>query len=141
MELQLVNKETAVLAKELGFDWNCKNAYNSEGKRESSRDFTGEETFTKEDIQNAFDNEYIVYLAPEQELLAKWLRDVHKTHIEVLFNGSESFYYWIKELIPFGKEIDSTMEEECNWKTYEEAMEAGLKVALEDLGEKLQSPV
>jgi len=131
MELQLVSKQTAILAKELGFEhgptiehfgWNHKK-HLVEGVNWKFKDL--DEIMSLSEVS-----------APTQELLAKWLRDTHQISVEVLFNGSESFYYWIKEIKPFGKEWDSTTEEIYGWKNYESALEAGLLKTLNILKDK-----
>lgn len=133
MEEQLVSFETAKLAKEKGFDWDCRMVYKG----------------CKEGLYLAKDKNYIYhkykrfpykqystrknsvmsnakiprYTAPTQSLLQKWLRETHDTEV---FSKSEyknktkiGFYYGGD--IKYSKPI---------YKTYEEALEIGLQKAL-----------
>lgn len=132
MELQLVSKETAVLAKELGFDWGTNNIIDENDCLSSHvKIFRKRYKNSKEDTYNL--------AMPEQELLAKWLRDEHNLSIDICFNGSESHYWWIKEMEPFGYEEDSTNQEVYGWLTHEEALENGLTKALSILQDKTNS--
>ena len=69
MELQLVSKETAILAKELGFNWNVQNYYLNNEEQKSY--------WSPTPIRINFNTRDEAVSCPEQELLAKWLRDVH----------------------------------------------------------------
>lgn len=63
-----------------------------------------------------------LYNAPTQSLLQKWLREVHQILLTVEYSLSENdwFYYLYKQ--EFNKYI--------HFKTYEEALEAGLQQGL-----------
>src|ERR1700749_1224879 len=92
MQEQLVSFETAKLAKEKGFDWNCRYTYDNKGNLDSAIDWTGEETFSKENEENASKNGYNAYLASTQSLLQKWLREVHSIHVQISYRSN--FGYW-----------------------------------------------
>lgn len=101
MEDTLINFETAKLAREKGFDF----IY-------------------------IIDNELTNHSLITQSLLAKWLREVHKIHIEVRTN-----HKWNVNIITLRNisgEIKSMDSELHKWniKTYEEALEIGLYQAL-----------
>lgn len=72
---ELVKFETAKLAKEIGFLWETQ--YNYDLLKEIHH--VG--------IQNHNSNPK-KYSAPTQSLLQRWLREVHKIHIELLIDGT-----------------------------------------------------
>ena len=76
MEEQLVSFETAALAKEKGFDIDCKLFYSTKDRPPMAYNISAKESLS----DNPQYNKYM--LAPTQSLLAKWLREVH--NIEVL---------------------------------------------------------
>lgn len=135
MELQLVSKEVALLAKELGFNEICHNIF--------IKDLNEVSAIRKISIVGMRNDEQqlssLICTLPEQELLAKWLREVHNLSVDICFNGSESHYWWIKEMKPFGYEEDSTNQEVHGWLTHEEALEDGLAKALSILQSKTNS--
>lgn len=71
----------------------------------------------------------VLFPAPTQSELQKWLREVHNIDIIIAPVGNYAFvttgYYYE---IPLSKE--GTNIESDSFKTYEEAVEAGLKQAL-----------
>lgn len=138
MELQLVSRDTAILAKELGFDWKVLNFYKPVGDEPASLNLN-----MPYNLNDGEEDGGTSVSAPEQELLAKWLRDVHNLSIIIhihregwSFNlhktrnsrEKEFLYSSILSSIASGKYID----------TYEEAMEVALLYSLNYLKEKLQ---
>jgi len=80
MKEQLINYQTAILAKEKGFDETC-NTYVTE-----SNDYETDNAFYR--------NSYGYITAPTQSVLAKWLRDIHKIHISVeVVDNARTFHY------------------------------------------------
>ena len=77
MELQLVSKEVAILAKELGFDWSTRVILDLATQRKlySGNTLGGITQTNNSELRNG------EVSLPEQELLRKWLRDVHKIDI------------------------------------------------------------
>lgn len=78
------------------------------------------------------DGENVSYCAPTQSLIQKWLRDEHKIYVTVSsieYGESIIFDYSIKQKAQiFGfSDIQSKIQE---FKTYEEALEAGIIKAL-----------
>lgn len=134
MKEQLIDFETAKLAKELGFDEPVYEAYYAT-KNELS------EVIKRECwsgcIVNSYDEAYLA--APTQSLLQKWLRDDYDIRVLVEI-GSHDFTYFIYS---YGKriflesEVDNIfrLKHEFNG-TYEEALEVGLKEALQILKTK-----
>jgi hypothetical protein len=70
---------------------------------------------------------YACYSAPTQSLLQKWLREVHNIHVGLIHES----HGWMFIL----SNITENDEGKCgydNYKTYEEALEAGFKKAFRD---------
>ena len=110
---QLINFETAKLAKEKGFTY----AYEFYDKEGNIEDFGMVGGWTDCHDEN--------YAAPTQSLLQKWLREVHNLHISVnpkILPSNEIKYYLFK-----GK-IKKDFKDLFN--TYEDALEIGLQEAL-----------
>lgn len=89
MEDQLISFETAKLAKEKGFEEYCFSYYNLKGEIKHNYSENGSSTDVdfRVDLEDLLDNFNRgipnTYSAPTQSLLQKWLREVHKIHIEI----------------------------------------------------------
>ena len=115
---QLISFETAKLAKEKGFNLNFPTAvYIEEGDLWISQNLLNERITGKPFPK-------ILFTAPTQSLLQKWLREVQKTDI-IINVTSTTNEYWSS--IP--NFIRGTWKSDC-FKTYEEALEQGLIEAL-----------
>ena len=127
MKKQLVNFETAKLAKEKGFDW--KPDFYSSGDY-----YTKHGGFIKESLTLTYDkrmNDF--YLAPTQSLLRKWLRDKYKIHI--IINYLELSEKWTAEPIFYLEEelsLNNTMGS-VEGETYEEVLEKAIQKALNNI--------
>jgi len=116
MKDQLVTFETAKLAKEKGFDWECLQFWEYDKKhKEYYRVFTKDRNYlNKEDIK-----------LPTQSLLQKWLREEHDIKVCVS---------WVKEKLynttQYVYEINHDEYSVGGYKIYEEALERGLNEAL-----------
>lgn len=108
MKEQLISFQLAKLAKEKGFDW--RNIEILEVKSKSA--FLDSTT---------------------QSLLQKWLREIHKIHINVWFKGDMIYDYnsldWCYEIKSL-KENFSIIENRTNFKSFEQALEESLYQAL-----------
>jgi hypothetical protein len=115
MQEQIIKYETAVLAKEKGFDEKCSKVYVNDGYL---RDYH---------MINLSMNVINLYSAPTQALLQKWLREVHSIYVDVnsivmlrdskrLFGGNVNGNFK-----PLSSHIIS-----CSYPTYEEALEQAL---------------
>jgi len=125
----LVNHNTAILAKEKGFDLFCENVCFDDGTHRKLRYFEGDgDGYAKNTSINSEYDEYIC-TKPTQSLLQKWFRENHNIDIisiPVRWTGHEEIAYWtyaIKSIQPVGKEL-------YKFNTYEEALETGLVEAL-----------
>jgi hypothetical protein len=125
MELQLINFETAKLAKEKGFNIPTLDYYISSGEFINNEDYEGDDHVYPEDWNKKgwiFDKSrsrcfgckldeviyFKAYAAPTQALLQKWLREKHKINITL---------------------------HHTSFDTYEEALEVGLNEALKTIDE------
>ena len=138
-----VSLEVAKLLKKAGFDWDTYNAYNNDGIfADKNRSLI---------TWNHFSN---YYSAPTTEVAQRWLREVKNVSIEVKtcrwVNRHKDGKYTVSyrhELWPIdtsivpnneNKFICYTIDYACDieFQTYEEALEAGIKKALEIILEK-----
>lgn len=121
MEEQLITFETAKLALEKGLFLRTPKMY-IEGKlkkRPTEHMSSMRERFT--DICGA----------PTQSLLQKWIRDVHNIHISLEEIISNHDTVWVQELSPTVRNKVLYYHQDPNtYKSYEEALEEGLKQAL-----------
>jgi len=101
MNEQLISFETAKLAKKKGFDWVVFGDYTKDG-------ILIHTTPTAK------------YKAPTQSLLQKWLREEKEIFIDVSYGNLNKKWYYSVSSTGFGE----------TKKDYEEALEAGLKEAL-----------
>jgi hypothetical protein len=133
MKEELISLETAKLAKEKGFDLETLDFFHSNDKVVNPFPINELDIMLKNNRRDAyyplknwnFKNNYNDvknFSRPTQSLLQKWLREKHKILLSVDYNSrNEKWFYHIHEQ-------DS---DECFYKTYEEALEVGLKVGLE----------
>lgn len=93
MKEQEISLETAKLAKLKGFDWECRGYYKPKSRfKDNLQEHFGKFNSNKKQIY--VDENGIVQIvemcsAPTQSLLAKWLRDVHNIHIDVLHSTNQ----------------------------------------------------
>lgn len=137
MEEQLISFETALLAKEKVFDLKVVKCYDEKGNIMSTYDLNNigcEGGLDYEDFYADYNNqpnlenhfESKLFSAPIQSLLQKWLREKHKLHIDVSYlDDVYCFYYKITEI-----KTNTESDVSKGFKTYEEALEEGLKEAL-----------
>jgi hypothetical protein len=110
MEEQIVKLETAKLAKEKGFNVKCENFYNRGSGYRLQNDSI---------IRTGAD---VIYEAPTQSLLQKWLREKYNIHVEITWVDTLSNIY-VYHISTTGNAIrpDSQF-----YNSYEEALENGL---------------
>ena len=133
MKEELVSHNTAVLAEEKGFDWDCTYTYDYDKALEDAFSYTGEALFTKEDIENAKENGYTAILAPTQSLLQKWLREKHNLFVTVQWVDGRLDYskqLWSYSIHGLHYEILDCDDHSNTGNTYEEALEQSLLEAL-----------
>lgn len=130
MKEQLINFETAKLAKEKRFDVEFIEDVNAQ-IYDSNKELTKYNyymyCFSLEELEEYEDE--ILYLAPAQSFLQKWLREEHNIHINI------NTFYFI-DIKKFGYEIEDIVYDDGalilsgTQGKYEEALEKGLYEAL-----------
>ena len=127
MEDTKVTFETAKLAKEKRFPQETNRLeipyYNYKGEFKGDvSDWRVRRYIREEDTS---DIEFVS--APTQSLLAKWLREEYNIIVLVDYEGIDGYYYKFYSYKEGNKNYDASYK---NYNTYEEALEAGLQVAL-----------
>jgi len=131
MEDTLVQFETAKLAKEKGFGWPTLNYQWTDKK--FSQSVINSSSGGRLHIQSQWnEGSEITISIPTQSLLQKWLREKHQ--IIVLASLDQTSYpKYCPEIFKykdFGNYQEVTIKDFALYKTYEEALEAGLLSAL-----------
>lgn len=116
IEEQYVSFETAKLAKEKGFDIPTRYGFSERG------------TLVRVDTSDNWNQDKGFYSRPTQSLLARWLREKHKLFIEVTVDSIRLIREGDSNIVNL-KNADYTNNKE-EFRSYEEAMEAGLQDAL-----------
>jgi hypothetical protein len=133
MEEKLIKKETAKLAREVGFDIECRDFYsNIEEGVVSVYDWIGDSF----EIHREMCKEFVEYECPTQSLLQKWLRDTHNIHIYIKkgYFESDKDSFWYVNVMKIGidtsddGQVSSSIQELEG--TFEEVLEVGLLEAL-----------
>lgn len=135
-----VSFETAKLLKEKGFDSDevgCHGGFYFERCYESGHGITTQNDqevwIVYDDLTNS-DLDYDEYLRPTLQMAMKWLREIHKIHINTVFLGPSLKWtptIWkIDATIPESKHLKSTLN---TWDSYEDACEAAIKYCLNNL--------
>lgn len=109
----LIILETAKLAKEKGFNWDCTEHYGSSGG-----------TFM-DDLKNS-ELEPFECSAPTQSQLQKWLREEFNIHVQI-YRNKDGFtqYSW---------NFDNPYRRDVSWyESYEVALEIGLREGLKKI--------
>lgn len=110
-----VSFETAKLLKEKGFDEPCIYVYRHDGS---------------EDIWDA-DKEDIACQKPTLQMAMKWLREVHKIEIRVIYDNEK--LCWYGACNPMNELFQILLGSGCKCKSYEEACEDAIRYCLENL--------
>ena len=135
MEEQLISYDTAVLAKEKGFNtrvWTCYSLkYKDLMSTYDLNNISCEGGFDFDDFFRDYNNaptleqyfEYSLISAPTQSLLQKWIRERHNIHINVYFSSG---LYWLE----YRDNERFLSKLGLKYYSYEEALEDGLQEAL-----------
>lgn len=118
MQEELVTFKTAKLAKERGFNTHCRYYF----------DDKDETLCENEDFPYNSWNGSI--FAPTQSLLQKWLREVHGIIVEITWQMCSTDYEYAIIDMNNPPNYNDDVERIIGFKTYEEALEAGLFKAL-----------
>ena len=132
MHESYVSLEVAKLLKKLGFKWGCRAAWDLTFPNEPYLNYAA---VYPTDFNNDVDD--ILY-APTLSVAQRWLREEKNHHVCVsfVFANNHKYYAFVSRPSDRGH-----LECECGWienefKTYEEALEAGIKKELEIILEK-----
>ena len=110
-----VSFETAKLLKEKGFDWECK-----------AVKFYPEPDYDQESPAGVY--------APTLQMAMKWLRKQHNLYVKVEIGEDEGSFWYDFDIIPIGGNAIVPEDDEISiYHEPEEALEAGIKYALENL--------
>jgi len=126
MKEQLVDKETAVLAKEKGFNEPCWDFIDINNQEENVISWIGD-TF-EEKLELAI--YFVKCYRPTQSLLQKWLREKHNLHIHISRLAEGVWNVDIYKLAPIDDILMNNPLEFSNNKSFEDALEVGLYQAL-----------
>lgn len=141
MQEELISFETAVLAKEKGFNWKVRCHYR-DGHAYTKELICGGSLYN----MNSHEEQELwitnLYSAPTQGLLQKWLREVRGIHITIdhVDNTTEFYYdysvvnrnnreYQDEDMTDQAKRINHYTKE-YQFDTFEEALEIALQEAL-----------
>lgn len=72
---------------------------------------------------------YEICSVPSQSILAKWLREVHKLHIEISLENFTDGFIWQYQILKIGEDFTSKVFD-GEFDTYERALDKGLARAL-----------
>ena len=118
MTEELVTLETAKMLREKGFNEYCKDIIREGNGRMMQSVFR-----TNKDLPKG------AYSRPTQSIAAKWLREIKGMHVEIsyMYGG-----YWTYDIltIPEHDLVGLSDRPLLHYKSYEEALEAGLQEAL-----------
>ena len=124
-----VSFEVAKLLKEKEFNWDCITYYVDSEPDDVKYSMTFENNTTWEEHWCS---------APTLQMAMKWLREVHNKHCDIGYDIDLEWYFQIidlKETVEYDYPEPKFFhaKNEIGFKTYEEAVEAALKYALENL--------
>lgn len=125
MEEQLISFETAKLAKEKGFDEKVRAVFRVWHEVAQERKYQ-DRAYNYNGADWDGDKEQF-YSRPTQSLLQKWLREKHELHLVV--DHSKKGHYEVRLSDNSDNSISTELFGE-SFPSYEEALEAGLIVAL-----------
>lgn len=123
MTEELVTLETAKLLKEKGFDWECEHII------DCNKVITIYDLPQSVSCCTEIDGELVEFLCPTLYVAQKWLRKTQKLHIEISYIYGD---YWTYDIltIPNHGSIGLSGRPLVLYKSYEEALEAGIQEAL-----------
>lgn len=133
MRDELVSRELALSLKEMGFDWECNHYFRileGLGLRGASLQTSSQYINWNDDKSKANGDEFVSI--PTQSLAHRWFREAHGISIEAWYSSVDRAWLCDEWVINPIKEIYPS---DATYPTYEEALEAGLKVSTEYLKE------
>lgn len=123
MTEEFVTLETAKLLKEKGFVWECERTISCDKiiRRWNHPQYIS--------CCTEIDGELVEFLCPTLYVALKWLREIKKLHVEVSYMYEN---YWIYDIltIPNHDLVGLSDRPIIHYKSYEEALEAGIQEVL-----------
>lgn len=123
MAEELVTLETAKLLKDKGFNWKCEHLIDRN------------KVIIKYDLPQSMsccmeiDDESVEFLCPTLYIAQKWLRETKNLHIEIFYMRGDYWVYGILT-IPEHDLVGLSDRPIIHYKSYEEALEAGIQETL-----------
>lgn len=124
-----VSFETAKLLKEKGFDESTSMVYMSYGDLCKLNRYDSIRNSNYNDITK----NYFEYTAPTLQMAMKWLREKHNLHIDALITYQYFPRKYEVHIMHTEKHEDIVVNPGTNFNTNEEACEAAIRYALENL--------
>lgn len=133
MEDELISYQTAVLAKEKGFNIVCFYKYDRHGELRKPYLENGSSTNVDfrvdlTDLLENYNRYDFIYSVPTQSLLQKYIREKHNIIIEPIYNSTYNYFECVVHDI-----IKLKTHRLKVYSTYEEALEDGLQYILINL--------
>src|SRR3989304_3680549 len=129
-EDMLVSFKTAMLAKKKGFDWLIWYVYDTKRPENIPQRYFHRYNWNTGTVYNYLNN--LCISAPTQSVLQKWLREVHKIHVNV--DKEYDNNYWSTNICKLDGDfkwlLSGLDRKYTEFKSYEDALEAGLIEAL-----------
>ncbi len=123
MTEELVTLETAKMLKEKGFVWECERTISCDKiiRRWNHPQYIS--------CCTEIDGELVEFLCPTLYVAQKWLRETKNLHIEISYMYEN---YWIYDIltIPNHDLVGLSDRPIIHYKSYEEALEAGIRESL-----------
>lgn len=123
-----VSFETAKLLKEKGFDGECRDYYNTDG-RFCSEDF-------KSDWNHGGLGTITIFSAPTLQMTMEWLLDTYKLHIvPTPYPHEDGEFYWAYKITFLDSDTLAVMvvKQKAGFDSKENACEGAIKYCLENL--------
>lgn len=108
MKEQLIEYETAELAKEKGFDLKCNHYFSTKMSLYDK----------KEENHNFNKTTHHFCSQPTQKMLQEWLIKIHKIHIKVEDGDNRKFEWWLQKGLERIKESENTEQDAGIFKKY-----------------------
>jgi hypothetical protein len=135
MQEQIISFETAKLAKEKGFDWECNHSWDDRSldKIDKTNELVKHSKYKAFNTDDMCD-QLMLYSAPTQSILQKWLREVHGLFVNVEHYENKAYRRtWTYSISTVFQVLENYNFEDNRVLTYEEALEEGLQEALKNI--------
>jgi len=141
MNEELITINTAIIAKEKGFNEKCRDAFLDGASVNNVGCSAIDDLLTNKDLHKHINNNS--YSRPTQSLLQKWLREKHNLIVEPQIYNTEKYKLYYAVGIVFTESLEKEFlgpnDKGINFQlgkmftSYENALEAGLQEALKQI--------